>query len=431
MTKTIIFKFGGASVKDAKSIKNLTEILRNRLRKRTVLVISAMGKTTNALEDLIRLRMEELNYSKEYTILKEFHVALCQELFPTDHPVHARIENLFTQLYHQLQYSIEPRNYDEAYDQIVSFGELISTRIIAEYLCSQGLVVVWQDAREVIQTSSDFRFAQINWEATKRKSLRILNPLLEQYPVLTQGFIGRDRKGKTTTLGREGSDFTAAILAACLQAGSVTIWKDVPGVLNADPKIFPLTQKFDELGYKEAAEMTYFGASVIHPKTIRPLANHSIPLYVKSFLDPDASGTKIHQKAGHQEVPSLILKRNQILITFKVTDFAFIGEAHIHQIYEEIKNLKLRVNMLQLSAISVSVVIDNELFKLEKLLSGLKKDFEIRFNQDLELLTILNHKSLDPSDYLQGYEVLLEQSTRNTFQAVRRKSSSPSKSLVT
>ncbi|NVK48667.1 MAG: aspartate kinase [Cyclobacteriaceae bacterium] len=421
MTKTIIFKFGGASIKDADSIKNLTEILRNRLRNRIVLVVSAMGKTTNTLENLIRLRMKNLEYSKECTILKNFHLEICQQLFPKDHPVFPRIDNLFSQLQNQLQTSITPSNYDESYDRIVSFGELISTRIIAEYLCSQDLVVVWQDARELIQTSSDFRFAKVDWEKTRKQSKRILNPILDQFPVITQGFIGREAKCQTTTLGREGSDFSAAILASSLDAASVTIWKDVPGVLNADPKIFPETQKFDELGYKEAAEMTYFGASVIHPKTIKPLANKGIPLFVKSFLNPDAGGTKIHGQASNQEVPAFILKKDQILITFKVTDFTFIDEGHIHQIYDRLKALKLRVNMLQLSAISVSVVIDDELFKLERLLNQLKNDFEIRFNSGLELLTILNYKKIDSEPLLEGYDLLLEQTTRNTFQAVRRK----------
>ncbi|MCS5490520.1 aspartate kinase [Algoriphagus limi] len=421
MTKTIIFKFGGASVKDADSVKNLAEILRNRLRNRMVLVVSAMGKTTNALESLIRLKMDNLDYSKECAILRNYHIELCEELFPKDHTIFPRIDNLFIQLENQLQTQINPSNYDESYDRIVSFGELISTRIIAEYLCSQGLLVVWQDARDLIRTSSDFRFAQVDWEKTRKQSQRILNPVLDQFPVVTQGFIGSDNKGRSTTLGREGSDFTAAILASSLDAGSVTIWKDVPGVLNADPKIFSGTQKFDELGYKEAAEMTYFGASVIHPKTIKPLANKGIPLFVKSFLNPDASGTKIHGLAPNHEIPAFILKRNQILITFKVTDFTFIGEDHIHQIYDQLKNLKLRVNMLQLSAISVSVVIDDELFKLERLLKNLKNDFEIRFNKGLELLTILNHKRVDFEPYLEGYDLLLEQTTRNTFQAVRRK----------
>jgi aspartate kinase len=421
MAKTSIYKFGGASVKDAAALKNLAEILRNRLRKNLIIVVSAMGKTTNSLEGILASKLNGLDFSGNSAILKSFHREICQELFPADHSVFAQVENLFSQLDNQLQKPLSRENYDEFYDQVVCFGELISSKIVAEYLCDQDLLVLWQDAREVIQTDADFRFAKINWEKTRKFCQSIWKPMLENFPILTQGFIGKDPKGKTTTLGREGSDFTAAILGTSLDAGSVTIWKDVPGVLNADPKLFPNTIKFEELGYREAAEMTYFGASVIHPKTIKPLANAGIPLFVKSFLNPDASGTKIHEHATPHEVPTIVLKKDQILVSFKVTDFTFIEEKHIHRIYEQLQALKLRVNMLQLSAISVSIVIDAQLFKLEQLLEKLKGEFEIRYNEGLELLTILKQKPEEIPALLNGYEVLLEQSTRNTFQAVRRK----------
>lgn len=421
MAKTWIYKFGGASVKDAAALKNLAEILRNRLRKNLIIVVSAMGKTTNALEGILAKKLNGLDFSENSAILKTFHREICEELFPAGHAVFAQVENLFSQLDNQLQKPLSRENYDEFYDQVVCFGELISSKIVAEYLCYQDLIVLWQDAREVIHTDSDFRFAKIIWEKTRKACQFTWKPMLENFPILTQGFIGKDPKGRTTTLGREGSDFTAAILGTSLDAGSVTIWKDVPGVLNADPKLFPNTQKFEELGYREAAEMTYFGASVIHPKTIKPLANAGIPLFVKSFLNPDASGTKIHEHAAPHEVPTIVLKKDQILVSFKVTDFTFIEEKHIHRIYEQLQALKLRVNMLQLSAISVSIVIDAQLFKLEQLLEKLKGEFEIRYNEGLELLTILKQKPEEISPFLIGYEVLLEQSTRNTFQAVRRK----------
>lgn len=421
MSKTAIYKFGGASVKDADAVKNLAEILRNRLRKNMIIVVSAMGKTTNALESILSNKLDNEDYSKNYSILKSFHEDICTGLFPAGHSVFAQLENIFVQLLHELEKPLNRENYDEFYDRIVSFGELISSRIVAEFLCQQDMLVLWQDAREVIATDSDFRFAKIDWDITRKSCQSRWKPLLENYPILTQGFIGADAKNRTTTLGREGSDFTAAILAASLDAGSVTIWKDVPGVLNADPKLFPNTQKFEELGYREAAEMTYFGASVIHPKTIKPLANAGIPLFVKSFLDPEASGTKIHESAETHEVPTIVLKKSQILVSFKVTDFTFIEEKHIHRIYEHLQQLKLRVNMLQLSAISVSLVIDAQLFKLDQLLDRLKGDFEIRYNEDLELLTILHPPKDGLGQYLEGYQILLEQSTRNTFQAVRRK----------
>jgi aspartate kinase len=421
MSKTLIFKFGGASVKDSAAIKNLAKILRNRLRSGLVIVVSAMGKTTNSLENILSLKLKGIDFSEHLKGSKTFHLEICNELFPRRHPVFPQLENLYSQLENQLEKPISRENYDEFYDSVVSYGELVSSTIVSEYLLNEGLVVLWQDVREVIHTDSDFRFAKIDWESTKTSCQDLWKPILETLPILTQGFIGKDSNGKTTTLGREGSDFTAAILGTSLDAESVTIWKDVPGVLNADPKLFPEAKKFEELRYREAAEMTYFGASVIHPKTIKPLANAGIPLYVKSFLDPDASGTKIHGQASSNEVPTLVLKKDQILVSFKVTDFTFIEEKHIHRIYEQLQALKLRVNMLQISAISVSIVIDAQLFKLEQLLEKLSGEFEVRYNEGLELLTVLKQKPEEIASFLNGYEVLLEQSTRTTFQAVRRK----------
>lgn len=421
MTKTQIYKFGGASVKDALAVQNLADILRNRLRNNFVIVVSAMGKTTNQLENIISSKLEGKDYSVNSTILKEFHLQICRDLFPEEHAIFPKIENYFILLYHELNKPISKNNYDEYYDRIIGFGELLSSRIVMEYLCFQNLLILWQDARELISTDSDFRFAKIDWEKTRRNCQTQLKPKLAQFPVLTQGFIGADPIGRPTTLGREGSDFTAAILAASLDAGSVTIWKDVPGVLNGDPKIFSETTLFEELDYQQAAQMTFYGASVIHPKTIKPLANAGIPLFVKSFLNPAEAGTKIHSLAKTESVPTFILKKGQILVSLKVTDFTFIEEKHIHQVYEQLQGLKLRVNMLQTSAISISIVIDSQLFKLEQLLERLKGEFEIRYNEGLELLTIL-HPDLDTIPaLLDGYEVLLEQSTRNTFQVVRRK----------
>jgi len=420
MTKTQIYKFGGASVKDALAVQNMADILRNRLRNNFVIVVSAMGKTTNHLENILSLKLKNQDYSKNSSILKSVHVDICRELFPDGHVIFPKIENYFILLHHELNKPISKDNYDEYYDRIIGFGELLSSRIVMEYLCSQNLLILWQDARELISTDSDFRFAKVDWEKTRRNCQTQLKPKLEQYPVLTQGFIGADSAGRPTTLGREGSDFTAAILAASLDAGSVTIWKDVPGVLNADPKIFKDTTLFSELDYEQASQMTFYGASVIHPKTIKPLANEGIPLFVKSFLNPEEAGTKIHSLAKVESVPTFILKKDQILVSLKVTDFTFIEEKHIHQVYEQLQRLKLRVNMLQTSAITISIVIDSQLFKLEQLLVQLKGDFEVRYNEGLELLTVL-HPDLDSmAKLLEGYEVLLEQSTRNTFQTVRR-----------
>ena len=421
MSATLVYKFGGASVKDAPALRNLYDILLPRLQTSTVIVVSAMGKTTNALEAILTKKLAGEDYTSEWNALKNFHKDLCAELFPESHPVGEQLETFFSAAREALQAQVSKANYDEIYDQVVCFGELLSSLIVSEYLGFRGLPNRWQDAREVIHTDSDYRFAKIDWDKTRSACQEKWGDMLHTSPILTQGFIGSDTQGKTTTLGREGSDFTAAILATCLDAQSVTIWKDVPGVLNADPKLFDSTQKFEELGYREAAEMTYFGASVIHPKTIKPLANAGIPLFVKSFLNPEASGTKIHEHAAPHDVPTLVLKKNQVLVTFKVTDFTFIEEKHIQKIYEQLQVLKLRVNMLQVSAITVSIVLDTQLFKLEQLVESLKTAFEIRYNEELELLTILKPRVEEIPSLLEGYTVLLEQTTRTTYQAVRRK----------
>ena len=421
MSATLVYKFGGASVKDAPALRNLYDILLPRLQTSTVIVVSAMGKTTNALEAILTKKLAGEDYTSEWNALKNFHKDLCAELFPESHPVGEQLETFFSAAREALQAQVSKANYDEIYDQVVCFGELLSSLIVSEYLGFRGLPNRWQDAREVIHTDSDYRFAKIDWDKTRSACQEKWGDMLHTSPILTQGFIGSDTQGKTTTLGREGSDFTAAILATCLDAQSVTIWKDVPGVLNADPKLFDSTQKFEELGYREAAEMTYFGASVIHPKTIKPLANAGIPLFVKSFLNPEASGTKIHEHAAPHDVPTLVLKKNQVLVTFKVTDFTFIEEKHIQKIYEQLQVLKLRVNMLQVSAITVSIVLDTQLFKLEQLVESLKTAFEIRYNEELELLTILKPRVEEIPNLMEGYTLLLEQTTRTTYQAVRRK----------
>jgi aspartate kinase len=418
MSKTFVFKFGGASVKDAKSIKNLREILFNRLRNHTVIVVSAMGKTTNALEELLNLKLEDKPLYEKSAKLKNYHLEICRELFLPENLIFPAIENFFSQLDRILEKPLSKENYDEYYDQVVSFGELISSRIVQEYLCAEGIFCLWQDAREIISTDSDYRFAKVKWEKTAAQCQKHLMAKLERFPVITQGFIGSDDKGKTTTLGREGSDFTAAILAHSLRSQSVTIWKDVEGVLNADPKRFPDTVKFEELDYREAAELTYYGASVIHPKTIKPLANLSIPLFVKSFLNPDGSGTQIHHVDKPNTVPCIVVKDEQVLVSFRVTDFTFINESHIHQVYTEIEKLKLRVNLLQTSAISISIVIDKQLFKMEKLIAALAKDFDIRYNESLQLITVKNHNRNITEELMSDKEVLLEQVTRTTFQIV-------------
>lgn len=420
MSKTFVFKFGGASVKDAASIKNLSEILFNRLRNQLVIVISAMGKTTNLLEEILQNNYRQEDYSSNISILKSYHLAICRELFEEHSSIFPIVSNLILQLEKQLERPLTKDNYDYFYDQVVSYGELLSSKILQEYLCSKGYICVWQDAREIIQTDANFRFAKVDWEQTTANCQKFIVPKLEQFPVIMPGFIGRTTNGDTTTLGREGSDFSAAVIASCLKANAVTIWKDVPGVLNADPKRFSDTIKFEELDYQEAAELTYYGASVIHPKTIKPLANNNIPLWVKSFLTPEESGTKIHHVVNPHKIPCIVVKDNQVLISFKVTDFTFINEGHIQEIYESLNSLKLKVNLFQTSAISISLIVDRQEFKLEKLITTLQKNYQIRYNEGLQLVTIKNHHPAVIEKIIQGKEILLEQITRTTFQILHR-----------
>ncbi|SNS01180.1 aspartate kinase [Belliella buryatensis] len=422
MSKAIVFKFGGASVKDAESIKNLFNILFKRLQTPMILVISAIGKTTNALEEILKAKLNQEDYSLKCTILKDQHLNICESLFPKDHEIFQKVSFQFEMLLKELHNPVDKENYDEFYDQVIVFGELVSTLIIQAYISYRDVPSIWLDARAIISTNAEYRFAKVNWTSTQTQINEILKPLTNHSLVVTQGFIGKDAFGKSTTLGREGSDFTASILAYCLDASAVTIWKDVEGVLNADPKKFKKTTKFEELDYHEAAELTYYGASVIHPKTIKPLANKNIPLFVKSFLRPEGSGTKIHQVAKINSVPCIVLKEAQILVTFKVTDFTFINEYHMHQVYSELEKLKLKVNLLQTSAISISIVIDEQLFKLEKLIKSLNSVFQIKYNTGLNLITIKNPTAKMIKKMMQDKVVLMEQITRTTFQIVYKTS---------
>jgi len=418
MKKAIVFKFGGASIKDALSIINLSDLLLNRLRNNHILVISALGKTTNALENILNIKILNENYSLYFHILKDSHYKICEALFPKSHPIFSILENMFLELNKVLEQNLTSENYDEAYDQIIPFGELLSSKIVHEFLCLQGIICIWKDAREFITTNSDYRAAKVDWKKTKAQCEKHLAHTAIEYPVITQGFIGRDPKGKTTTLGREGSDFTAAIIAASLEASSVTIWKDVEGVLNADPKRFSETIKFDQIDYKEAAELTFYGASVIHPKTIKPLANLNIPLYVKSFLNPDASGTKIYRCEQPIEAPCFVIKDKQVLISLKIPDFTFISETHLSLAFSTLEKLKLNVNIIQQSAISLTLIIDEQPFKTEQLIQLLSKSFNIKYNVGLTLLTIKNHRLVNLKSIKKNHEILLEQKTRSTYQMI-------------
>lgn len=412
-----VFKFGGASVKDARGVENVAVILQSFEQDPVVVVVSAMGKTTNALETVLNQFRQGGDYTLELTSLEQFHASIMEGLFPPDHQAFALVEQLFESLRSQL---VMDDPYDQVYDQVVSFGELISTIIVEQYLRQLDIRSLWLDARDYIMTDHTFREGKVDWVKT-RDAIRKLPPLFSEGNfIITQGFIGKTPDGLTTTLGRDGSDFTAAIFASCLEAESVTIWKDVPGVMNADPKKIATVTVFPELPFREAAEMTYYGASVIHPKTIRPLATHGIPLYVKNFDDPTLPGTKIHECHIDELPPLIVFKENQCLISCKVTDYTFMTEDHLRQIFSILTESDIRINVMQNSAISFSFCFDFRESKLIALLRKLQPEFEVYYNTGLTLVTVKNYDDKSFEDYRNKPGVLLEQSSRSTLQVLLR-----------
>lgn len=412
-----VFKFGGASVKDAPGVENVALILQSHTVGPVIVVVSAMGKTTNALERILNNFRNNTDHNAELSALKHFHASIMEKLFPKDHPVFARVEDRFHQLESQLR---KDSKYDEVYDQVVSVGELISTVIVHEYLVLRKLSSRWVDARDYVLTDNTFREGKVNWGKTCQL-INKLEPMFETANFLvTQGFIGRAENGLTTTLGRDGSDFTAAIFASCLKADSVTIWKDVPGVMNSDPKKISTACVFEELPFREAAEMTFYGASVIHPKTIRPLATHSIPLYVKSFDNPSLCGTKIHECHVDELPPLIVFKENQCLVSCKVTDYTFITEDQLRQVFSIVTELNIRMNVMQNSAITFSFCFDFRESKLKALLARLQPDFEVYYNTGLTLITVKNYDKVTFDQYHNKSGVLIEQSSRSTLQVLLR-----------
>jgi len=413
-----VFKFGGASVKDPKGVKNVATILHLFAAQPLVLVISAMGKTTNALEKILSLARTGNSFRTELDNLKQYHFQIMSELFADNHPVWNDVEDIFKRIESKLA-----KNWtlDQSYDQIVSEGEIISTIIVHRYLLEKKLPVEWLDARDFVVTDSAYREARVQWDDTCEKVSRIPKILENKQMVLTQGFIGRTRDGFTTTLGRDGSDFSAAIFASCLNAESVTIWKDVPGVMNADPKRVPeAATVFRELPFREAAEMTYYGASVIHPKTIKPLANKGITLFVKNFDDPSLPGTTIHECKVDHLPPLIVFKENQCLISCKVTDYTFVTEHQMRTIFNVLSELNLRINVMQNSAITFSFCVDFREDKLSALIKRLHEHFEIYYNSGLTLITVKNYDAETFDKYHTMKGVLLEQSSRSTLQVLVR-----------
>ncbi|MGZ3821361.1 MAG: aspartate kinase [Mucilaginibacter sp.] len=417
----IVFKFGGASVKDAAGVINLAGIVKKYTGQQLLIVVSAMGKTTNALEKLTRAyidRSDDLNGI--YTDIKEYHNHILEGLFEAENPIFNEIANTFVEIDWMLE--DEPHDdYDFVYDQIVSIGELVSTRIVAAYLNQTGIKTRWLDVRGYIHTDNNYREGNVNWDKTNASINHDIPAILNNSVVVTQGFLGGTSENFTTTLGREGSDYTASIFASCLRAESVTTWKDVPGILNADPKFFADTVKFDELSYTEAIEMTYYGASVIHPKTIKPLQNTNIPLLVKSFNDPEAAGTIIKETATTVfEKPVIILKQNQVLLSISAKDYSFISEDHLSNIFKLFAQNHVKVNVMQTSALSFTVCFDLSQERFEKILAGLSQDFKVKYNSNLTLMTVRHHKLNTLTELTNDKIILLEQISRNTAQVVMK-----------
>lgn len=409
-----VFKFGGASVKHAEAVRNVTSILKQHDKDSLWVVVSAMGKTTNALERVVIAFLKNEPFESEIQDIYTYHQHLIRDLFENPEPVLTQLEEVLEVVRKNL---VKGKDEDELYDQVVSLGEVISSQIIHQFLLSEGLQVAWFDARKLICTDSSFREGQINWSKTTQL-LTDAQKKLDEKICITQGFIGADEQQRSVTLGREGSDFTAAIIGSCLHAESVTIWKDVPGVMNADPKKLPAAIVFPELPYKEAAEMTYYGASVIHPKTIKPLALRNIPLWVKSFTDPSLSGTIIHECKVEGLPPVIVFKENQCLVSCKVTDFTFVNEDQISVIFHAITELNIKLNVMQNSAISFSFCIDFRENKVMALIEKLQEHFEVYYNTNLTLITIKNYDEQSFNTYRKRAGVILEQSSRSTLQVL-------------
>lgn len=419
-----VFKFGGASVKDADSVKNVASILKKHANLSTIIVISAMGKTTNKLEELVNAYFyKEGDIQTILAELKDYHLSILEQLIPDKkNNIYNDIENVFVELLWALEE--EPSStYNYHYDQMVSQGEVLATKIVSGYLNESGIKNKWVDARGFIQTDNSYREGKVDYELSQQLVKTDLLPIFNSFSIIvTQGFIGGTSENFTTTLGREGSDYTAALLAYFTDATQVIIWKDVPGVLNADPKYFKNTKKIDELTYHDAIELTYFGASVIHPKTIKPLQNKNIPLFVKSFLKPADEGTVIKDSEKRNNVPSYIFKANQILLSIQPKDFSFIAEDNLSSIFTLFSKHNVHVNMMQNSAISFSVCMDDDNHKIEPLLNDLQQQFKVLYNKNVQLMTIRNYDQETVAKLSENKIIIIEQRSRNTHQMVMKDS---------
>ena len=415
-----IFKFGGASIKDALGVKNVAHILHQEGASNCLLVISAMGKMTNAFENIVNSYVnndqEKLTESIDFTI--NYHTKIISDLFQDEHEIHQNITILFGEMIHFLAKNIA-KEYDYLYDQIVCYGELLSTTIVSEYLTDIGVTNTWKDVRKLVITDAVYRDATLNWLETEQL---IKTQIDSSKLTIVQGFIGGNSNGNTTTLGREGSDYTAGIFAYCLDAKNVTIWKDVLGVLNADPREFKETQLLNQISYEETIEMAFYGASVIHPKTIKPIQNKQIPLYVRSFNDLNSSGTKVSSGITIEPiVPCFIVKKNQVLISISTRDFSFMVEDNISDIFKLLHTYQLRVNLIQNSAISFSVCVDNSFNHFDQFYDEIKLVFKASFIKGVDLYTVRHFTNNSLNKIHNLGRSILSQINKNTAQIIIQK----------
>lgn len=408
-----IFKFGGASVKDAESVKNVAKVLQSQGFEECLLVVSAMGKTTNALEKVVAYYFDEGDYNQEIRIIKQKHIEIAQNLFEAQHTVFDEISLFFDDIESFLRRNKSP-NYNFVYDQVVSCGEMISSKILSEYLRSVGYDNDWLDARDYIKTDNTYREGVVNWEETEKN----IATLDKKKSFVTQGFIGSDENNFTVTLGREGSDYSAAIFAYGLDAKAMTIWKDVPGVMTGDPRKFDNVSLLSHISYEEAIEMAYYGASVIHPKTLQPLKQKHIPFYVKSFLEPENAGTKVGVSDENQQIESYILKENQVLMRIATRDFSFIAEEHLSVIFKALAKHQIKISLMQNSAISLALCLEDKYGRIDTLKEELESEFNIELSKNVALFTVRNADVRELNKFYDGKNVLLEQISQKTIQIV-------------
>jgi aspartate kinase len=414
-----VFKFGGASLKDPDNIKNVAGILRKYAQEKLLIVVSAIGKTTNALEKVVEAHAQQTG--KALTLLEavqQAHYDLCQHLFDPNDEVFASVNDTFVEVEWVLEEAPHP-NYDYMYDQIVSIGELVSSKIVHAYLNKIALPTQWLDARDVIRTNELYRESWVQWSETELQAKKTALPLFEKPGfVITQGFIGSTQDNYTTTLGRDGSDYSAAIFSFCLDAQDMTIWKDAAGVLSADPRFFDNAEKLDQLSFREAIEMTYYGAKVIHLKTTGPLERKNIPLYVKSFLDPSAPGTYIAHDVEVSYPPMVMMEKNQAFLEVTTRDFSFVSEVHLSELFQRVAELRLQVNLVQNTAMTFYLAVNDQQDKVDRFVAATAQHFEMKVHRGLELLTIRHGDAGFITKMTQGKTVLLNQICGETAQMV-------------